>query len=270
MKRIFTLLVLNVLAISVFGQLDRLIDFEEGYADTAWTVFGNASEGSDADIDVVLNPFADDVNSSDSVLMYLVRDSAVRWCGMYTDEDVLTHFTDTAYTLAMMVYKDIVSPTSLKVELSLNDGEDQTIPATNSVTEEWELLIYEFPNAIGYYYERLTVFPDFPATDDEKIWEDHYVYIDNIGVPSEENTSVKEVENVSMWLYPTPAEYRMAVNYPGMTGIILSDIMGRKIRSMKFATTDSKVIETGDLKTGIYFVTAETPQGKVTMRFLKK
>lgn len=271
MKRIFTLLLLSVLASSMFGQLERLIDFEEPFSDTAWVVFANGPSQSDEDIDVVLNPLADQVNPSDSVMSFFVRDSADRWVGMYTDYNVLTQFTAEAHTLAMMVWKDVISPSALKVELSLNDGEDQTIHQTNSVTEEWELLIYEFPNAIGYYYERFTVFPHFPETDEEKLWEDLYVYIDNIGVPDSINTSVKDFESgATMQLYPTPAEYRMAVQYPGMTGITISDIMGRQIRTMKFATTDSKVIETGDLKTGIYFVTAETASGRVTMRFLKK
>jgi len=276
MKRIFTLLVLSTMVFSVFGQMET-IDFEEGLADTAWIVFANGPGSSDADIDVVLNPYPNQVNSSDSVLSFLVRDSADRWVGMYVDvEDypaAFTEFTEEAHILAMMVYKEVISPCAIKVERSLNffpDPGTLAIYNPNTVTDEWEMLTFDFSDAIGYYFQRLTVFPHFPELEEEKLWEDLYVYIDNIGVPSEDNTSVKEVEGETMWLYPTPAEYRMAVQYPDMTGIILSDIMGRKIRALKFAITDSKVIETGDLTTGIYFVTAETPDGKVTMRFLKK
>jgi len=276
MKKIFTLLVLSAFATGMFGQMETTIDFEEGLADTAWIVFANGPSGSDADIDVVPNPYPNQVNSSDSVLSFLVRDSADRWVGMYVDvEDyaaAFTEFTEEAHTLAMMVYKDVISPCALKVERSLNSFPDGvwSVYNSNTVTDEWELITFDFSGAIGYYFQRLTMFPHFPETDEGKLWEDLYVYIDNIGVPSEDNTSVKEVEGETMWLYPTPAEFRMAVQYPGMSGITISDIMGRQIRTMKFAVTDSKVIETGDLKTGIYFLTAETADGKVTMRFLKK
>jgi hypothetical protein len=115
------------------------------------------------------------------------------------------------------------------------------------------------------------MFPEFPETDDGRAdYLPTTVFVDNIGVPGEDNTSVKEKNGNEMMLYPTPAEYRMAVVYPGMTRITLFDVMGRKIRTLDFPITDNKVIETGDLSTGIYFLSADTEEGRVTMRFLKK
>ena len=146
-----------------------------------------------------------------------------------------------------------------------------SVYAPNTKTEEWELLLYDFTDAIGHYFERLTMFPEFPSTAEEpRDYLPSTIYIDNIGIPKEDNTSVKEIDGIEMMLYPTPAEFRMAVVYPGMTRIILSDIMGRQIRTLNFPITDSKVIETGDLYTGIYFVTADTRDGRITMRFMKK
>jgi hypothetical protein len=271
MKKLATLLIFIAFTVSAFAQLERMIDFEEGGADTAWIVFANGPEGSDEDISVVLNPLKDDVNTSDSVLSFYVREGSDRWVGMYTDYDVMTSFTEENHILAMMVWKEMVSPTALKVERSLTGSDVVSVYTPNTKTEEWELLLYDFTDAIGYYYERLTMFPEFPETAEEpRDYLPSTVYIDNIGVPREDNTSVKEINGIEMMLYPTPAEFRMAVVYPGMTSITLSDIMGRQIRTLNFPVTDSKVIETGDLNTGIYFVTADTPDGRITMRFMKK
>ncbi|MFO7668794.1 MAG: T9SS type A sorting domain-containing protein [Bacteroidales bacterium] len=271
MKKLATLFFFIAFTVSAFAQLERMIDFEGGEADTAWRVFANGPEGSNEDISIVLNPFKDDVNDSDSVLSFYVRETSDRWVGMYTDYDVMTSFTEDNHILAMMVWKEMVSPTALKVELSLTGSDVVSVYATNTKTEEWELILYEFTDAIGHYYERLTMFPEFPETAEEsRDYLPSTIYIDNIGVPQEDNTSVKEIKGIEMMLYPTPAEFRMAVVYPGMTAITLSDIMGRKIRTLSFPITDSKVIETGDLNTGIYFVTADTRDGRITMRFMKK
>jgi hypothetical protein len=269
MKRIFTFLFLSALATGVFAQLETFYDFEEGSADTTWRLFGNGADENDTtDLSIVLNPLAMDPNISDSVLKFLVREDAVRWAGMYTDGCGIMFFTEEAKTLCMMVLKTVVSRVGLKVELSLNSGDDITMYLENSVTDEWELLTFEFNDAVGYYYQRLTVFPDFPEVD--KTWGENVVYIDNIGVPKPDNTSVQEFSGAAMKLYPNPVDFRMAVQYPGMTGITVSDVLGRQIRSISFPAVDSKVIEVGDLHSGIYFVTAVTAHGNYTMPFMKK
>ena len=271
MKRIFTLLLLASVSVGMFAQLERMLDFEAGECDTAWIVFANGPDGSDADIDVVYNPLMDNVNMSDSVLSFYVRPESDRWVGMYTDYDVLTEFTEENHTLAMMVWKEVVSRVGLKVELSLTGSDVISVYTTNTLVGEWELLQFPFTEAVGHYFERLTMFPEFPETDDGRAdYLPTTVYVDNIGVPGEDNTSVKEQDGIEMMLYPTPATYRMAVVYPGMTSITLFDVMGRKIRTLDFPIADSKVIETGDLRTGMYFVSAETGDGRITMRFLKE
>lgn len=267
MKRIFTFLFLIALVSTSFGQIERFFDFETA-VDTGWVVFANTGMGGPQDISIVANPLQVDPNTSDSCLMFHVRPGADRWVGFFTDYH-LVEMTEEAHTLVAMVYKEVISPVGLKVERSLNDGPDETIKAPNTVTDEWELLSFEFVNAIGYFYERFTIFPDFPddarqETDSTDVW------MDNIGVPQEDNTTVKEFGDSKMWLYPTPATNRMAVQCEKMTGIVISDVMGRQVKSMKFDITDSKVIPTADLSSGIYFITAETTKGRVTLRFLKQ
>lgn len=273
MKKIFTLLFICAFATGLYAQLDTTFTFEAPFADTSWKAFDNFHISfPDSGLSVVLNPWANDINGSDSVLQFIVAADAYRWTGAFIDLDkfgLLMEFTEEAHTLALMVYKPVVSPVGLKVEENLTDEDVVSLYTTNALTDDWELLEFDFTGAIGKYWQRLTFFPHFPEEGDE-LGEEITVYIDNIGVPMEDNTSVKEFSGVAMKLYPNPVDFRMAVLYPGMTGITVSDQLGRKIRSISFALTDSKVIEVGDLKTGMYLVTAETLTGKFTMPFMKK
>jgi hypothetical protein len=273
MKKIFTLLFTCAFATGLYAQLDTTFTFETAFADTSWKAFDNFHVTfPDSGLSVVLNPWANDINGSDSVLQFIVAADAYRWTGAFIDLDLfgqMVQFTEEAKTLGLMVYKPVVSPVGLKVERSMTEDEPVSMYLTNAVTDDWELLTYEFDGAIGKYWQRLTFFPHFPEAGDE-LGEEITVYIDNIGVPMEDNTSVKDFSGISMKLYPNPADFRMAVQCPDMTGITVSDQLGRKIRSISFASTDSKVIEVGDLKTGIYLVTAECRNGNFTMPFVKK
>ncbi len=77
-------------------------------------------------------------------------------------------------------------------------------------------------------------------------------------------------EHLIFKIYPNPVDYRMAVLYPGMTGVKISNINGQEIRTINFSSANQKVIEVGDLNSGTYFVTALTPKGNYTMPFIKK
>lgn len=269
MKKISTFLALILFVFGLNAQLESPFTFEEGQADTAWNSFANGAGGTPDDISVMLNPWVDDVNASDSVLQFVVHDDADPWVGMYTDHCGIMEFTEQANTLSVMVYKSKISPTRLKIEKRLDDpstANDLSITVDNSLTDEWELLKYTFPDAVGYFYQRLTFFPDFPSPRETG----GTMYIDNIAVSTPDNTAVKEFSGIKMEVYPNPAEFRMAVQYPGMKGITISNVLGQTIRSLSFNTVNSKVIEVGDLRSGMYYVTAITDNGNYTMPFMKK
>jgi hypothetical protein len=268
MKRLFTLLFFTVLALGAKAQLENPITFEEGGMDTIWIPFANGADGTRDDLSVVLNPYATDVNSSDSVLEFVIHDDALNYVGFYSDQVGVMTFTEDEHTLTMMVLKDHFGPVRLKLERSLNSGEIYSVQVEPTMTDEWELLTFEFTDAIGYYYERLTVFPDFPATNDEVVGST--VYIDNIANPSEDHTSVKEFAGELLKVFPNPVDYRMAVVYPEMTGITVTDVLGKTVKTLAFPMRDNKVVEVGDLSTGVYYVTVESTNGYFTVPFMKK
>ena len=280
MKSFFTLLIVLLTVISGTGQVNymTLFDFEDGVDSAIWRVFANGTTNPQEDINVVKNPLDFDINQSDSVLMMNVTVDAESWVGYYVDLDTLydlpifgaLEFNDDSYMMSLMVYKEVISPVRIKLERGLTDPGSFTLTVadTNTVENQWELLEYDFSALKGHYMQRLTIFPDSRSKSTRV--EPTEVYLDNIGIQDATNTSVKEFEGLEMKLYPNPAENRMAVVYPEMNGVKISNISGQVIRTENFGITHSKVIEVGDLKPGTYFVTALTGKGNFTMPFIKK
>ena len=219
-------------------------------------------------------------NGSDSVLWMHIYTGAEAWVGYYVDFDKAYDgyytdesafgFEEDAYMMSMMVYKPVESASRIKVERSLTGASPSTltIADTNTVINQWQFLEYDFSQMIGHVWQRLTIFPESTSKANRTAEVD--VYVDNIGIQDPSNTSIKEFEGAKMKLYPNPVDYRMAVVYPGMTGVRISDLSGREIRTLNFGSVNSKVVEVGDLTTGTYLVTALTSKGNFTMPFIKK
>jgi hypothetical protein len=270
MKQIFTFLLFAAFSLGVSAQLLRPITFEgdttgNGY----WNFFANGTAGTDsADCAIVLNPDKSSINKSDSVLRFIVNANADAWAGMWTDAYGEMEFTDASHTLYVMVHKSNIAPIAFKLENSTNGGAMvMEIKVPNTLTDEWESIGIEMTPAIGFTYTRLVFFPDFP--DGARTGTEGSVnYIDNIYKSS--MVSVKQVSGASMVIYPNPVENRMAVQYPDMKGLTISNILGETLKSVKFQTANSKVLELSDLKTGVYFVTVETGSGTYTSKFMKK
>jgi hypothetical protein len=255
-----------------------LFDFEDGMDTTYWVPFANGAEAAKTDINVVVNPLADNTNTSDSVLMMDINVDAESWVGFYADFDVLYQdydypesafgFEEDSYMMSYMVYKPVSSPSRIKFERSITSAPVTTIADTNNVTTQWELMEYDCSALIGQYYQRLTIFPE--STSKANRTGEVVIYLDNIGIQDNTNTSIQEFEGAEMKLYPNPVDFRMAVLYPGMTGVRILNINGQEIRTVKFDSVNQKVIEVGDLNPGTYLVTALTPKGNFTMPFIKK
>lgn len=266
MKKIYTLLVLSFFALGLQAQLTIPFTFEEGMADTSWTYFANGPDTLVKTLSVVPNPYPIEPNMSDSVLQFIVKDESDTWVGMYTDYVEEMAFSDDSHSISMMVMKETTSPLRIKVERSSTGGEDLSAIVENTYTDDWELLTFDLMAAIPHYYQRLTVFPDFPETRDGG----STIYIDNIGT-TQDNTAVFEQNSGhSLEIYPNPVQNRMSLKYPGMTGISVLDIQGKTVKSFKFQITDNKIIELSDLPTGAYIVTAETGEGSYSGSFIKK
>jgi hypothetical protein len=163
-----------------------------------------------------------------------------------------------------MVRKSVISNSGLKVEGSTNGGTNIELKVPNTVIGQWELLTLDFTAGIGYSYGTLVFFADFV----ENRTTGTTVYIDNITgtVP----VSIKQLSGASIKVYPNPADEVMFVQYPDMTGLTISNLIGQTIKIQKFQTTSSRSIELSDLPTGVYFITVESRSGTYTSKFMVK
>jgi hypothetical protein len=263
MKRVFTFLLLLTFALGVSAQLTKTVNFELETDDDLWTIFANGTDSPD-DITIVENPNYNDVNSSDKVLEFKVNAAASPWAGAWTESFGPMEFTEDAHTLTMMVLKTIISPSALKFEGSTDGGQVQELKVENTLTDEWELMTFEIPAAVGFTYNRLVLFPDFP----EARTEASIVYIDNI--TSETAVTVKNLKGSAIKTYPNPVDDVMYIQHPEMRSITISNLAGKALRNFTFPTASTKTIALNDLDPGLYLVMVNSTSGKFVSKFSKR
>ncbi len=258
MKTIFTFLLFIALTLGVRAQI--AIDFET--ASTAyWEVFGNGS-GSPSDFGKIANPSKTGINTSDSVLKFVVNADAETWAGAWTDFYSPILFTSNSHTVKMMVYKSVVSNCALKIE---GDGVSAIeVKVPNTVTNQWELLTFDFSAAVGLNYKRFVIFPDFPDTRTGGSVN----YFDNIVTVG--TTSVNEFAEASIRVYPNPADEILNIEHQGMTSLTISNLLGKTIKTYTFQPSNSKSVEVSDLLTGAYIISVKTAKGTFASKFMKR
>lgn len=266
MKKLYILFIVALLSFGVKAQVPIHFTFEDSSSLSKWIHFENGPDTTVQTLSIVENPFVNDINGSDNVLQFIVKDESKPWVGMYTDTVEVMEFTEESHSISMMVFKPMTSPMRIKVERSLTGGEDLSTTMENEWVDDWELVTFDLSAAIPHFYQRLTIFPDFPEARDGG----STIYIDNIGT-TEANTAVYEQESgIALKLYPNPVQNRVAVQYPDMTGINISDMAGKTLKTFEFQLRNSKVIELGDLDPGAYIVTAISLSGNYSGTFIKK
>ncbi len=191
MKRnIFMTMLILIMSTYMFAQY-QTVDFETGGlgAEWGWTVGEN---GDNPPLEFVSNPSASGVNTSATVAQFNARAAGMSWALCYTDDINTFEFNASNSTLSIMVYKTVISPVALKFEGGSTPVEVQV---TNTVTNQWETLTFDFSSAIGSAYGRLVVIPDFVDRT-----EDRVIYFDNIVIPTGNTNPPAEPETAA----PTP------------------------------------------------------------------
>jgi uncharacterized surface protein with fasciclin (FAS1) repeats len=161
------------------------IDFETK-TDAVWEVFANGA-GAEDDFMVIVNPDLTGINTSDNVLKFKVNDGADPWAGAFSNSYAPVEFTEEMNKVTMMVWKSVISPVAFKVEASTNGGPVTEVKVSNTVTNQWEKLTFDMSALVGYSYDRIVIFPDFPNTRTSGTT----VYVDNIQL--EKKTTVVDI-----------------------------------------------------------------------------
>lgn len=83
-------------------------------------------------------------------------------------------------------------------------------------------------------------------------------------------TSAKDLNALSFKVFPNPVKDMITLQLPEMKGIVISDIMGRTVRNINLNGLNSKNVELGALKSGLYFISVKTAKGIYSSKFIKE
>jgi len=257
MKKINLLFVFGLMAsLNVHAQSELPITWEIAGEDTVWSVFANGAEDP-ANFVIVDNPDKTGINTSDYCLKFTVLDAADPWAGAYSDYYGNIAITEENHILQMMVYKNVITPITLKLELGTT-ADAISVQNENTVTGEWELINFDFTEFIGETYTRITFFPDFPATRTEG----SVCYIDDIGFYVESGSSIKENSQSAVKVFPNPSHDYLNVNSKNLIeSVHIFDITGKSIKSFDEIGDVKAKLDISNLNSGLYVARIKDNQG---------
>ncbi len=154
----------------------HVIDFEPADTGEDWTWVMDQNDDNPP-LEFIANPVSGGINTSANVAKFTVRQNGQPWALCLTDDDGEFIFDASNTTVNIMVYKSTVSPVAIKFEGASPAVE---IQVSNTLTDQWEQLTFDFLGSIGNTYSRLVIIPDF--TFDPRP-SDNIVYFDNVEVP---------------------------------------------------------------------------------------
>jgi len=209
---------------------------------------------SSTDFERIANPFKSGINMSEHIGKTFK--STVSWAGIYADLGYWIDFSENN-TFKLKVYGPKTGQVLLKVEEAENQPVFKEVSAELTKVEEWEELTFDFTDAESDKYNRITLFFDFGAT------EENYFYFDDIKLVQADPASVRSTDKGTLRIsvFPNPARENVFVN---LNGIISGNVnmelyngSGILVRTIEATVRDANqtfTLETGDLPAGIYFI----------------
>jgi hypothetical protein len=172
MKQLYIFLLM--LPAMLFAQTD--IDFQStssGLPGTNWSWTADMENTSFAVVD---NPYATGINTSTKVGELTAAANSNAWALAFSDGIGSFSFDATNTTVKIMVYKTRISPVEIKFEDASNSTINVSRTVSNTVTDAWEELSFDFYSAIGNTpYSKIVIIPDNSARSDANV-----TYFDNI------------------------------------------------------------------------------------------
>ena len=157
------------------------IDFEPGGygADWTWTVFENETNPP---LEIIANPDPSGINTSATVARFTALEAGNPWAGVESEQGVdlgTFEWDDDNRIVKIHVWKPVISDVGIKFATETGWAELE-LKVSNTVTNEWEELTFDFSNAINPpdgngTLGQIIIFPDFADRD-----QDNIVYFDNI------------------------------------------------------------------------------------------
>jgi len=241
------------------------IDYETVGNTWTWTVFGNGAAGVDDPAGLTVpfaNPSASGINTSSNCLKFIDDAGALPWGGFFSEN--MAPFTISAANcyVKVMVHKDKLSRFGVKFE----GATEKEILISNTLTNEWELMTFDFTSEIGKTFNKLVLLPDFndPRTSGGTS------YIDNISF-SNGTTAVKNISaDKTIQIYPTIFKSDFTVKSESeMSQVVVRNLVGQTLRTFNVSGKSQK-IELSDFISGNYLITVSLINGNYSTKKIVK
>ena len=253
-----------------------LLDCEDGSTNKLATmnVFANGPGQSNADMVVINNPNPSGVNTSTKCIQFTRRTSgedAMPWAGFWaavTDPD--PDFTTDKY-----VHVKVMKSTTSNQKFKIEGGPTGTIEilSMNSYTTpgQWQDMVFDFSAKSGVY-PIVALLPDFE--DPLTAGADRIVYFDDIKVNNSatpETLGVKEnYLSAKVKMYPNPVKNTLTIEANGtIQKVSIYNVLGQEVMKAS-PKSNSAILQTGQLKNGVYFVTTDIDGVISTSKVLKE
>lgn len=146
-----------------------ILDFEAPATSTVFQYFGSPLDGTFTS--VIANPNATGINTSSMVTQYVKPAVSETWAGCFSNPNPETLVDLIGNNMvAINVHMDHIGSVSLKLEGSIDGGDNWVVTVPNTKVNEWETLVFDptlpsieapFTTAIGHTYARVVLFFDF-------------------------------------------------------------------------------------------------------------
>lgn len=214
----------------------------------------NAMLGGEEDnsfFEIVVNPDPTGANSTDHVAKFHRDKDGVPWGGFWSSPEEPYDMSTHKYVY-VDVWKSRISPIKFKVEDGPGGTYELESVTPQTLTEEWETIVFHFPDADGEY-PTFAFMPDFE--DPVNLTEDIVIYFDNIrigdvGMNVEDNMSITDVH---FKVFPNPAGEFLNVELEAGAVVGLYNITGSLIKQ-QVSTGKDVVFDTSHLPGGFYMV----------------
>jgi hypothetical protein len=242
------------------------VDFESSGngATWNWTVFENDVNPA---LEIVANPDPTGINTSSTVAKYTALQAGNPYAGCETEHGAGTgSFLIDANNaqVRIMVWKSVISDVGVK--LVRPDGWSLgEIKVSNTVTNQWEQLTFDFSAHIGLSpaYDQVVVFPDFQART-----SDNVIYFDNIfGAPAG-SFGLDEGKMTGSKIFPNPGNGDVRVESNQLVDLIqVANLIGEVV-SVDEVKGYEHNLNLSSLPKGIYLITLVSETDREVLRYI--
>ncbi|MFW6351514.1 MAG: T9SS type A sorting domain-containing protein, partial [Bacteroidota bacterium] len=190
------------------------------------------------------------------------------WAGVESAQGVdlgTFEWDDDNRIVKIHVWKPIISDVGIKFATETGWAEEE-LKVANTQVNQWEELTFDFSNAINPpnpengTLGQIIIFPDYAERD-----QDNIIYFDNITFGSGDDTSVSDINEDELTVYPNPIRSGKMVMFSNQVKQIdIFDVTGKLIQS----SVNTSSVETNGMDRGVYFMRIQSENGNIQINQL--